>query len=163
MRNILAVDDEAWMCATVADYLAEHGFSVRPAKRGDGLTRVLAESTVDLLLIDVGLGNLDLKLVQDLRTKFSLPIIVVSGHRDEVDRILYLEVGADDCVTKPLAMRELLARIRAVLRRINAAPPTHAKSRTRYRFAGWELGLRTRQLIAPTGHEVPLTRASSTC
>ena len=153
MRNILAVDDDPAMRAMIADYLSEHGFSVRTAAGANDMTRELSRTMVDLLLLDVRLTDADgLELVRELRMKSALPIIVMSGHRrDEVDRILGLELGADDYITKPFAMRELLARIRAVLRRVDAAPPTHGKSRARYRFAGWELTLRTRRLTAPTG------------
>ena len=147
------------MRAMIADYLSEHGFSVRTVASGSEMTRELPRVTVDLLLLDVRLTDADgLDLVRELRMKSALPIIVMSGHRrDEVDRILGLELGADDYITKPFAMRELLARIRAVLRRVDAAPPTHGKSRARYRF-GWELALRTRRLTAPTGEDVTLTK-----
>ena len=160
MRNILAVDDDPAMRAMIADYLSEHGFSVRTAASGSDMTRELSRAAVDLLLLDVRLTDADgLDLVRELRMKSALPIIVMSGHRrDEVDRVLGLELGADDYITKPFAMRELLARIRAVLRRVDAAPPTHGKSRARYRFAGWELTLRTRRLTAPTGEDVTLTK-----
>jgi DNA-binding response OmpR family regulator len=160
VRNILAVDDDPAMRAMIADYLSEHGFSVRTAAGGSEMTRELSRTTVDLLLLDVRLTDADgLDLVRELRMKSALPIIVMSGRRrDEVDRVLGLELGADDYVTKPFAMRELLARIRAVLRRVDAAPPTQARSRARYRFAGWELGLRTRRLTAPTGEDVTLTK-----
>ena len=90
----------------------------------------------------------------------SLPIIIVTGHRrDEVDRIVGLELGADDYLTKPFSPRELLARVRAVLRRVEAAravPPEESKA-IRYRFAGWELNLRLRRLSAPSGASVALT------
>jgi DNA-binding response OmpR family regulator len=160
VRNILAVDDDPAMRAMIADYLSEHGFSVRTVASGSEMTRELPRVTVDLLLLDVRLTDADgLDLVRELRMKSALPIIVMSGHRrDEVDRVLGLELGADDYITKPFAMRELLARIRAVLRRVDAAPPTHGKSRARYRFAGWELTLRTRRLTAPTGEDVTLTK-----
>jgi DNA-binding response OmpR family regulator len=157
---VLAVDDDPAMRAMVADYLVEHGFAVRTAAGGSEMARALAQGSVDLLLLDVRLADADgLELVRELRVKSALPIIVMSGHRrEEVDRVLGLELGADDYITKPFAMRELLARIRAVLRRADAAPPDNTRARTRYRFVGWELNMRSRRLTAPTGDDVPLTK-----
>jgi DNA-binding response OmpR family regulator len=148
------------MRAMIADYLSEHDFSVRTAAGGGEMTREISRTAVDLLLLDVRLTDADgLELLRELRMKSALPIIVMSGHRrDEVDRVLGLELGADDYITKPFAMRELLARIRAVLRRVDADPPTRSRSRARYRFAGWELGLQTHRLTAPTGEDVTLTK-----
>jgi DNA-binding response OmpR family regulator len=116
------------------------------------------ESVVDLVVLDLKLGEENgLQLVNELRTRSSVPIIVITGHwRDDVDRIVGLELGADDYLTKPFNLRELLARVRAVLRRAGTAPPPEGKG-TRYRFAGWELNLRTRRLTSPTGARVALT------
>jgi DNA-binding response OmpR family regulator len=160
LRQVLAIDDDPAMRAMIADYLTEHGFTVRTAASGRDVPRLLAQTDPSLLLLDVRLNDADgLELLRDLRATSSLPVIVMSGHRrDEVDRILGLELGADDYIIKPFAMRELLARIRAVLRRFDAVPPGQDRTRARYRFAGWELGLRTRRLIAPNGEQVPLTR-----
>jgi two-component system, OmpR family, response regulator len=160
VKHVLAVDDDPALRAMIADYLAEHGFAVGTAAGGSEMARVLAQGTVDLLLLDVRLDDADgLDLVRDLRTRSAMPIIVMSGHRhDEIDRVLGLELGADDYITKPFSMRELLARIRAVLRRVPAVLPDTDKARTRYRFAGWELSLRTRRLTSPAGEDVPLTK-----
>jgi two-component system OmpR family response regulator len=160
VKHVLAVDDDPALRAMIADYLGEHGFAVGTAAGGSEMARVLAQSTVDLLLLDVRLDDADgLDLVRDLRTQSAMPIIVMSGHRhDEIDRVLGLELGADDYMTKPFSMRELLARIRAVLRRVPAVLPDTDKARTRYRFAGWELNLRTRRLTSPAGEDVPLTK-----
>jgi two-component system OmpR family response regulator len=107
------------------------------------------------MILDLQLAEEDgLQLVNELRMRSNLPIIVITGHwRDEVDRIVGLELGADDYLTKPFNLRELLARVRAVLRRTEvdqAAPPIDSKA-TRYRFSGWELNLRARRLTSPTG------------
>jgi DNA-binding response OmpR family regulator len=160
VKRILAVDDDPALRTMVADYLAEHGYSVTTASGSSEMARVLAQTTVDLLLLDVRLTDADgLELVRDLRQRSAMPIIVISGHRrEEIDRVLGLELGADDYITKPFGMRELLARIRAVLRRVLAAPPSEGAGHTRYRFAGWELSLRTRRLSTPDGENVPLTR-----
>jgi two-component system, OmpR family, response regulator len=161
VKHVLAVDDDPALRAMIADYLADRHFKVSTAADGREMTRVLAEGATDLVLLDVRLNDEDgLELVRDLRTRSDLPIIVMSGHRrEEVDRVLGLELGADDYLTKPFGMRELLARIRAVLRRAQSHGTADKDARrTRYRFAGWELSLRTRRLTSPSGERIPLTK-----
>jgi two-component system, OmpR family, response regulator len=157
-KHILAVDDDPAMRKLIADYLTSHGFRVSTAAAGAEVARVMDESIVDLVVLDLKLGEEDgLQLVNELRARSSLPIIVITGHwRDDVDRIVGLELGADDYLTKPFNLRELLARVRAVLRRAGTAPPQDGKG-GRYRFAGWELNLRTRRLMSPAGAPVALT------
>jgi two-component system OmpR family response regulator len=170
-KHILAVDDDPTMRELIANYLTDHGFRVSTAADGEDMARVIAEDVVDLVVLDLQLAQEDgLQLVNELRARSNLPIIVITGHwRDEVDRIVGLELGADDYLTKPFNLRELLARVRAVLRRAEAnptappagsertaAPPGDSKG-TRYRFAGWELNLRLRRLTSPTGTSVELT------
>jgi two-component system, OmpR family, response regulator len=162
VKHVLAVDDDPALRAMIADYLVDRHFRVSTAADGREMTRILDQDAADLVILDVRLHDEDgLELVRDLRTRSDLPIIVMSGHRrEEVDRVLGLELGADDYLTKPFGMRELLARIRAVLRRAEsraAAAGTEPK-RTRYRFAGWELSLRTRRLTSPAGEPTPLTK-----
>jgi two-component system, OmpR family, response regulator len=157
-KHILAVDDDPAMRKLIADYLTSHGFRVSTAAAGAEVARIMDESVVDLVVLDLKLGEEDgLQLVNELRTRSSLPIIVITGHwRDDVDRIVGLELGADDYLTKPFNLRELLARVRAVLRRAGTTPPRDGKG-ARYRFAGWELNLRTRRLTSPDGNPVALT------
>jgi two-component system, OmpR family, response regulator len=158
-NHILAVDDDPTMRELIRDYLMKHGFRVSTAANGQEAARIIDESVVDLVVLDLKLAEEDgLQLVNELRTRSSnLPIIVITGHwRDEVDRIVGLELGADDYLTKPFNLRELLARVRAVLRRVGTAPPVDSKG-ARYRFAGWELNLRTRRLTSPAGTPVALT------
>jgi two-component system OmpR family response regulator len=170
-KHILAVDDDPTMRELIADYLTDHGFRVSTAAGGEDMARIIAEDLVDLVVLDLQLAKEDgLQLVNELRARSNLPIIVITGHwRDEVDRIVGLELGADDYLTKPFNLRELLARVRAVLRRAEAnrteppvgsegtaAAPVDSKG-TRYRFAGWELNLRLRRLTSPTGASVELT------
>jgi two-component system, OmpR family, response regulator len=160
-NHILVVDDDPTMRQLIADYLTAHGFRVSVVAGGQGMARILDEHLVDLVVLDLKLAEEDgLQLVNELRTRSSLPIIIITGHwRDEVDRIVGLELGADDYLTKPFNLRELLARVRAVLRRAEAdkAAPPAAGEATRYRFGGWELDLRTRRLTSPTGTPVGLT------
>jgi two-component system, OmpR family, response regulator len=159
-KHILAVDDDPTMRELIADYLTDHGFRVSTAARGEDMARIIAEDPVDLIVLDLQLAEENgLQLVNELRTRSNLPIIVITGHwRDEVDRIVGLELGADDYLTKPFNLRELLARVRAVLRRAegNRALPVES-SGSRYRFAGWELDLQRRGLTSPTGASVELT------
>jgi DNA-binding response OmpR family regulator len=160
-EHILAVDDDPTMRELIADYLSKHGFRVSAVADGKDMAGIIDESIVDLVVLDLKLREEDgLKLVGELRTRSNLPIIIITGHRrDEVDRIVGLELGADDYLTKPFNLRELLARVRAVLRRAEvgqSASPGDSK-KTRYRFAGWELNVRMRRLISPTGASVELT------
>ncbi len=160
-RHILAVDDDPTMRKLIADYLTNHGFRVSTAADGREADRIIDEDLVDLVVLDLKLAEEDgLQLVNELRTRSNLPIIVITGHwREEIDRIVGLELGADDYLTKPFNLRELLARVRAILRRaeMDRAPPSPVDKGTRYRFASWELNLRTRRLISPTGTSVALT------
>jgi DNA-binding response OmpR family regulator len=118
-KHILAVDDDPTMRKLIADYLTNHGFRVSTAADGKEATRIIDEDVVDLVVLDLKLAEEDgLQLVNQLRTRSNLPIIVITGHwRDEIDRIVGLELGADDYLTKPFNLRELMARARAVLRR----------------------------------------------
>jgi len=158
--HVLAVDDDPAMRALIADYLADQNMRVSLAADSGEMQRVLAAGGVDLVILDLKLGHEDgLAIVRALRAVSDLPIIVLSGHRREsVDRVVGLELGADDYLTKPFSPRELLARIHAVLRRSASARPDRDAKRTRYRFAGWELNLRTRRLSSPAGENVPLTK-----
>jgi two-component system, OmpR family, response regulator len=122
---------------------------------------VLDQRPADLIILDMKLANeIGLDVMRRLGTPPLTPTIIITGHwRDEADRVLGLELGADDYLTKPFSLRELLARARAVLRRSDAAEhrPRARAQHIRYRFAGWELRMRTRRLISPTGERVALT------
>ena len=161
-KHVLTVDDDATMRAMVADYLRDRGFRATAAADGQAMQSALAQGDVDLVILDLKLaGEEGLDLLRKLRTRSGVPVIVVTGHRrDEVDRVVGLELGADDYLTKPFGMRELVARIHAVLRRAEAADPhpEGGNKRARYCFRGWELNYRTHQLTAPDGTPVPLTR-----
>jgi two-component system OmpR family response regulator len=158
--HVLAVDDDPAMRTLIADYLADQNVRVSVAADSRDMQRVLAAGEVDLVVLDLKLGQEDgLEIVRAIRSESNLPIIVLTGHRREsVDRVVGLELGADDYLTKPFSPRELLARIHAVLRRSPSARTDKDAKRMRYRFAGWELNLRTRRLASPTGENVPLTK-----
>jgi DNA-binding response OmpR family regulator len=160
-KIILVVDDDPATRRLIADYLSQHDFRLYLAASGDEMSRILSETPVDLIVLDMKLAGEDgLALIRDLRPRSDVPIIVLTGaRREEVDRVIGLELGADDYVLKPFSPRELLARIRAVLRRAEIRDALHDKNekRTLYRFGDWVLNLRTRQLTAPGGEPVVLT------
>jgi two-component system, OmpR family, response regulator len=161
-HHILVVDDDPSLRALLQEYLGENDLRVSIAGSGAEMTRVLDSSVVDLVLLDLRLDGEDgLQLARQIRSDSKIPVIIVTGKRDEADRVMGLEIAADDYVTKPFSNRELLARIRAVLRRFQTAhdadaTPRESKRRA-YRFAGWELNALSRRLIAPTGDRVELS------
>jgi len=160
-QHILAVDDDPAMRKLIADSLAEHGFRVTTAASGAQMAQALAQHAVDLVVLDLRLAGEDgMDLARKLRRESQIPIVMVTGRQDEVDRVTGLEVGADDYVVKPFSTRELVARIRAVLRRYQAAYtllPARDDARRAWRFSGWELNVRTRRLTDPGGQRVELT------
>jgi DNA-binding response OmpR family regulator len=162
VKHLLVVDDDPALRYLLVEYLSENDFRVSAAADGQEMARILAESIIDLVILDLRLSDEDgLSLARELRTTSAVPIIILTGQRrDTVDRIIGLELGADDYLTKPFDLRELLARIKAVLRRVEAREPISAKEdkRRAYRFAGWELHVHTHRLISPAGAPVPLTR-----
>jgi DNA-binding response OmpR family regulator len=161
MKHVLVVDDDPAMRGMIADYLGNRNFRVSAVADGEGMSRVFDDGVVDLVILDMKLAHEDgLDLMHRLGSPPEAPVIVITGHRrDEADRIVGLELGADDYMTKPFSLRELLARIRAVLRRQEAAGHRlRGKTRQiRYRFVGWELDMRTRRLRSPAGEVLPLT------
>ncbi|HEX3699082.1 MAG TPA: response regulator [Phenylobacterium sp.] len=157
-RTILVVDDDRELREQVVDYLREHGFSVHPAADGVEMERALAAAPIDLVILDVMMpGENGLSICQRLSSGGGPAIIMVSAMGDEVDRVLGLELGADDYLAKPCSPRELLARVRAVFRRLEeahgGAPP---RGRT-YQFAGFVVDTLRRQLRAPNGSTILLT------
>jgi two-component system OmpR family response regulator len=158
--NILIVEDDAEICGLVARYLKEHDMTVFVAADGKQMDRVLAAQRVDLLILDLMLPGEDgLSICRRLRIGSNLPIIILTAQKDDIERIIGLEMGADDYITKPFNPRELRARIRAVLRRHSA--PDHASiaaART-YAFKGWQLDTSMRRLFDPAGARVTLTGA----
>jgi two-component system, OmpR family, response regulator len=167
--HVLVIDDDPALRDMISDYLTAHDIRVSTAADSQQMAQALAEAEVDLAVLDLKLGPENgFEIVRSLRASSDLPIIVVTGrHRDEVDRIVGLELGADDYLTKPFSPRELLARIRAVLRRSERRLQWPEQERqdgkpVRYRFAGWELSLRRRRLTSPAGEVVPLTNGEFT-
>jgi DNA-binding response OmpR family regulator len=142
------------------DYLTENALRVSVVASGKAMSQVLADEAIDLVILDLRLAGEDgMAIVRTLRDSSSIPIVMLTGVRDEADRVMGLELGADDYLTKPFSPRELLARIRTVLRRTKGSALTQARERQvrAYRFAEFELNLRTRRLKDLDGRPVNLT------
>jgi len=158
--HVLALDDDPAIRDLLAEYLGANELRVTTVATGAALAEVLARDTVDLLVLDVRLQGEDgLQITRRLRETSSIPILLLTGRAEEADRVMGLELGADDYLTKPFSSRELLARIRALLRRSQAqANVAEAMSKARaYRFAGWELNVGLRRLKNPEGAPIGLT------
>jgi DNA-binding response OmpR family regulator len=157
--HLLVVDDDEDILELARRYFGQHGFRVSSAADGAAMRRVLAEDIVDLVLLDLGLPGEDgLDLTRHLRERWGGPVIIVSGRGESVDRVVALELGADDYVSKPFDLRELLARVRSVLRRSGErrTADTGAASAS-IRFAGFTLDRVARRLRRADGEPVPLT------
>jgi len=162
--HIAIVDDEPDITALLANYLQGHGYRVTPLHSGRALMAMMASDAPALVLLDLGLPGEDgFSIARQLREHWRCGLVIVTGRGDAVDKVVGLEVGADDYVTKPFDLRELLARIKAVLRRvapIDAPAPSAAMAETRrdrFRFATWDLDTAARRLTDPAGLETVLT------
>jgi len=156
-EHILIVDDDAEIRSLLRDYLERSGMRAQAVADGRGMREALEAGRFDLVILDLMLPGEDgLTLCRDLRARSNLPVIMLTARGEETDRIVGLEMGADDYVPKPFNPRELLARIKAVLRRAQSLAPPAAEAR-RLRFAGWTLDLTQRQLTSPDGVVVALS------
>jgi two-component system OmpR family response regulator len=158
--HILVVDDQQEICDVVQEYLTGEGYRVSVAHDGGGMRRVLGQAHVDLVILDLMLPGEDgLTLARSLRgDSANIGIIILTGRGETVDRIIGLEMGADDYLPKPFHLRELLARVKSVLRRVQSrSGDATPLARSRVRFAGWNLDLSSRELMSPAGDEVRLT------
>ena len=155
--HVLIVEDDEVARTKLAGYLETAGHRVSEAVDGQGLRQVMLGDPVDLVLLDINLPGEDgLDLTRFIRANSDVGIILVTGRTDDVDRIVGLEIGADDYITKPFNPRELLARVKTLLRRTTARAPSVPESKT---FAGWRFDSRSRRLVSPEGDRVALTRA----
>jgi DNA-binding response OmpR family regulator len=154
--HIAVVDDEIEITVLLGGYLQSQGFRVSQLHDGAALLRLMATDPPQIVLLDLGLPGEDgFSIARQLREHWSCGLVIVTGRGDAVDKVVGLEVGADDYVTKPFDLRELLARIKAVLRR--TAPAGAPAARPVHRFAGWQLDTAARRLVDPHGREVALT------
>src|SRR6202046_325192 len=158
--HILVVDDDPQIRALLEEYLTENSLRVSAAANGKQMSAILADEVIDLVILDLRLAGEDgMALVRTLRDQSAIPIVMLTGVRDEADRVMGLELGADDYLTKPFSPRELLARIRTVLRRTKSTAVAQAQRREirAYRFADFELNLRTRRLKRRDTQNIDLT------
>src|SRR5215468_6975975 len=160
--HVLVVDDDPLIRQTIVNYLGDYEMQVTALASGREIADVIARETIDLLILDLKLPGEDgLDIARRIRAASNMPIIMLTGCKEEADRVMALELGADDYLTKPFSPRELLARIRSLLRRSRANETVAdglAKIRA-YRFASWELNVRLRRLKSPRGEVMTLRNA----
>jgi two-component system, OmpR family, response regulator len=159
--KILVVDDDREIRTMLSDYLAKNGFSATAVADGQETRRALEQAQYDLIVLDLMLPHESgLEICRELRAHSEIPIIMLTALGEEVDRVVGLEMGADDYLAKPFSPRELLGRIRAVLRRtLGAQKPSDVQNIREYRFSGWTLLLEERVLRAADGETIELTGA----
>jgi len=157
-KHILIVDEDREARGALAGHLERSGYRITTATTGIALQRALDRSRVDLVVLDVTMGDDEgLRLCRSLLANSDVPVILVTRRADDVDRIVGLEMGADDYLVKPLNYREMVARIRNLLRRVNGHAREPAAPRSRlYRFGGWQLDIVARELCDPHGKHKPL-------
>jgi two-component system, OmpR family, response regulator len=157
--HVLFVEDDPEIRGLVADLLHQNGFQVSVAQDGQEMDRVLANDAVDLLILDIMLPKEDgLSLCRRVRSSGNLPVIMLTARGSEIDRVVGLEMGADDYLAKPFSSHELVARIRALLRRAHyVAPERRSQRRSVLTFSDWRLDLVSRRLHSGDGTRVPLT------
>ncbi len=160
--HVVAVDDDPDVLALVSTYLGDHDLRVSTAANEREMTALMERDSADIVVLDLRLAREDgLQIARRLRDRSKVPIIILTGRLEEADRVMGLELGADDYVTKPFSPRELLARVRALLRRARMHETVtdsiaHVRS---YHFVGWELNLGLRRLTSPAKTAVPLSNS----
>ncbi len=162
LAHVLIVEDDEEIATLVAKYLSGNEYRVTAAKDGREMERIILGGHVDLVVLDLNLPGEDgLSICRRLRGQGStIPIIILTAKGEEIDRIIGLELGADDYLSKPFNPRELLARIRAVLRRLASEPtPESGRKSHIYTFSGWRLDTMSRELQSPEAARVTLTGA----
>jgi len=164
--HVLLLDEDAATRQRLTDYLTLNDFRVTPAENGERMMEILNDEAVDLVALDLALRDeYGHQLARRLRESSRVPIIIVTSRAEEADRVMGLELGADDYVTKPFSTRELLARIRAVMRRYRTSEsasdgnraPDGCRTVREYHFAGWTLNLPLHALTSPAGQRVPIS------
>ena len=158
--RILVVDNDSAMSLAVVDYLEKHDMRAGSVVGRQEVMHRFAHDAPDLVVLDLRLGEDDgFDLLREIRSRSDVPVIVTIGRQpDEIDRVIALELGADDCLTKPFGLRELLARIRVILRRRETRRAEQQRGPRHCRFGGWQLDRRNRSLTSPEGTQVALTK-----
>jgi two-component system OmpR family response regulator len=158
VSRVAVVEDDPEISRMMTNYMTDHGFEVTAARNGRDLDRVLSGGKIDCVILDVGLPGEDgLSICRRLRGKSTVPIIMVTGRGTETDRIVGLELGADDYLPKPFNPRELVARVRAVMRRSAGGEMPQTQAPQVLVFEGWRLDMARRQLFTPEGQPRSLT------
>ena len=157
--HVLVVDDDAEIRGLLGEYLQKNGYRVTAVGDGEGMRAALEAGRVDIVVLDLMLpGDDGLTLCRNLRARSEVPVIMLTARGEETDRIVGLEMGADDYLAKPFNPRELLARIKSVLRRTRSLPENlQPEAARKIRFAGWALDLAARNLLSPEGVVVALS------
>ncbi len=158
--HILVIDDDPAIRELIHEYLCNNDMRVSVGGSGREMFEAIEREAIDLVLLDLRLPGEDgMQLVRALRERATIPIVLLTGRSEEADRVMGLELGADDYVTKPFSPRELLARVRAVLRRyqVQTTLPERDNTRRAFRFSGWELNLRSRRLVSASSISVELS------
>ena len=161
--HILIVDDDQQICQLVQEYLEKYNYRVSIANNGIEMRRILKKFQIDLVLLDIMLPRESgIDLCRELRETSDVSVIMLSAVEEEADRVMSLEIGADDYLTKPFSLRELLARIKSLLRRASGTLAESRKTKyftreLRLKFADWTLEVTRHRLIAPDGVVVPLS------
>lgn len=157
-NHILIVEDDLIASTTLAAYISKEGYRVSTAPDGQAMRDIFAKGDVDLILLDINLPDEDgFSLLKEIRRQSEVGVIMVTGKAEDIDRIVALELGADDYVVKPFNIRELFARTKNLLRRTMSARLV-VKDEPVKRFAGWSLSIPSRTLTLPNGEDVRLTR-----
>jgi two-component system OmpR family response regulator len=157
---VLVVEDDPGLRVLMARALQQNGFAACQAGSGVEMWSIFEQRAVDLVLLDIMLpGKNGIDLCREIRTRSGVPIIFISARTDETDRVVGLELGADDYIPKPVGTRELIARVRAVLRRGTLDRGPDGARNEKARFAGWEVDLRRRAVFSPSGASIELTGA----
>ncbi|CDZ33596.1 DNA-binding response regulator OmpR [Neorhizobium galegae bv. officinalis] len=161
LAHVVVVDDHSDIRDLVRQYLEQQGYKISVAESGSVLRRVLEHHTVDLIILDIMMPGEDgLSVCRQVRATLDVPIIFLTAMAEDTDRILGLEMGADDYLVKPFNFRELLARVRAVLRRAsNPAVPAAARQSKKLRIAGWRVDMGRQEISGENGVGIPLSTA----
>ena len=158
--HILVIDDDPAIRELIHEYLCNNDMRVSVGGSGREMFEAIEREAIDLVLLDLRLPGEDgMQMARALRERATIPIVLLTGRSEEADRVMGLELGADDYVTKPFSPRELLARVRAVLRRyqVQTTLPERDNTRRAFRFSGWELNLRSRRLVSASSISVELS------
>jgi DNA-binding response OmpR family regulator len=156
--RVLVVDDEPDICTVVEFALSDAGYEVYTHGRGDGVVDIVQEKKIDLVVLDLGLPGVDgLTLTRTLKERMDVGVIIVSGRGESTEKVIGLEIGADDYMAKPFEPRELLARVRSVLRRVEKVNDGQNNDTSSYLFDGWKLDIMVRNVISPSGEQINMS------